>query len=216
MITAIDPYYAAGAAAAFGFLIFAIQVFCEVQKTTHSPGSVLKRIKEFLQRIFRKIGKCIATLSSYLQWLKLETLADAAAHLLEPILGILLSWTHLFAGYFKKCFSYSTPLTVVLGTILPIAVSVTLMALYTNWLALTGQFLLNKVGMGPIQTMSGVALIACIVSAVRYHLTTVDRKLVSESSADLLGERKSPKETPDAPEEDPKTKKTQAGKKEKK
>jgi hypothetical protein len=153
----------------FGTMLFVIQLVCEVRKTTTTPGTVLTSISTHLQKFFKRLGSYVAYLSSYLQWLKLETVYDAAMHLLTPTVGILLSWTYFFAGYFKACFSYAAPFAIYIGTFLPIAIAATLIACYTNWFPITLAFLMEKVGPDAISVVFGISLIVCGMCFIYYN-----------------------------------------------
>ena len=113
-------------------ILYLWQIAADVRHWTISPGAHLTALRAVLERLFDQAGRGLAYLSSYLTWLRFDILWNAAVHLLEPLVGVLLSWYAFFRGYVLAAASYtSSRYTIYLGTIIPTGVLVGLLYCYT-------------------------------------------------------------------------------------
>ena len=117
--------------------LFVIQVVCEVWKTNVSPGSILKDISVGFIIAFEWAGRQVAFVSSYLKWIHLKAITDAALHLTQPITDILFSWTYFFRGYIQVALSSRS---IYIGSLLLIFLIGGGLLFFTN----IGSFLLEQ------------------------------------------------------------------------
>lgn len=68
-------------------------------ETIWRPSFPLERTADFLSAVFTRIGRFLAYISSFYQYVKWEKLLRAGSNLLAPMLEILLSWLYIIQGY---------------------------------------------------------------------------------------------------------------------
>lgn len=112
--------------------LFFWQVAADVRHWKTSPNTLLTRLRLLLESAFERAGRWVAWLSSYLTWLRFQVLWDAMVHLVEPLVGVLLSWYAFFKGYLMAAAQYtSSKYTIYLGTGIPTILILWVLYYYT-------------------------------------------------------------------------------------
>lgn len=68
-------------------------------ETIWRPSFPLERTADFLSVVFMRVGRFLAYVSSFYQYIKWEKLLRTGNNLLAPLLEILLSWLYIIQGY---------------------------------------------------------------------------------------------------------------------
>jgi hypothetical protein len=86
------------------------------------PSIPLAFLADQFIKLFTWLGAWAAKLSSYLIHLKLDELWPSIKALAKPCLELAFSWWHFWKSYMEVAMTYSTPLTVFIGTLVLVAV----------------------------------------------------------------------------------------------
>ncbi len=83
----------------------------------YRPSLLLNSIACILQDIFYGIGKWIAYISSFYEYLGFRDMIKALQELFKPCIEIILSVFHLFKGYLETALTYDYTYSIIFGTI---------------------------------------------------------------------------------------------------
>lgn len=93
--------------------------FGRLYAVRYRPTYFINYVATQMRRVFRAIGRAIAILSAFVEWLRLDELARTLCDLVEAVWGVLTSWFEVVRGYVSAIVEYEwNPLYVNIGSIL--------------------------------------------------------------------------------------------------
>lgn len=83
-----------------------------------SPSYILDRISDFIDNITWYIGRVIAILSAYLEWLKLDDIVESFREVIVSMYGVVCALFGFMRGYIDTVVEFEWhPYVIILGTI---------------------------------------------------------------------------------------------------
>lgn len=88
----------------------------------YKPSFLFTTFATWAKDFWGWLGGWYATLSAFLDWLKLDELWTSITDLFKPLLELVFSWFYFFKSYVEVAATYSSPILVVIGSLIILAI----------------------------------------------------------------------------------------------
>jgi hypothetical protein len=103
---------------ATGFLgAFVWEYIARKKDSDIKPSTPLTYTYQLSESLFKKIGMCVAYISSFYDLIDLKDAKDTLHDLCNPIVKLCVSPLHFFAGYWEIATQYSNYIMIFLGSL---------------------------------------------------------------------------------------------------
>jgi len=112
------------------FAIFAWEHWASMQKIVYKPTYYIDLTTEFFKELFFQLGKLFAWMSSFVDWLKLQQIAETLGALIKSLTGLALTGFSFVEGYISEILTYNiNRYLIFFGS----GVLITIVCLVTYW-----------------------------------------------------------------------------------
>lgn len=153
----------------YGFIIFMTvlivwQNVCDRNGLWASPAYFEERLLVYANYFWQQVGKAIAHISSFVEWLDIAQLWQSVVRVLLPAVQIAMSWTYVITGYLWVAGTYyNHPLAIYSGTALLAAV---LCAVIYHFRAA----ILKCVPALSLQSDNDIMIVSCVATITLFFL----------------------------------------------
>lgn len=86
--------------------VFVWEHWASMQKITYKPTYYIDLATEFLEEVFFQFGKFFAWISSFIDWFKLQQVAETLGTFTKSLIGLALSGFSFVEGYISEILTY--------------------------------------------------------------------------------------------------------------
>lgn len=106
------------------FAIFGWEHWASMQKIMYKPTYYVDLTTEFSKEVFFQLGKLFAWMSSFVDWLKLQKVAETLGTFVRSFIGLALSGFSFIEGYVSEILTYDISHNLIFfGSIILVALA---------------------------------------------------------------------------------------------